>query len=170
MPPGPVSVAPNRDGGLGCLASAQLASAPPPSRGAEKAAAKLVRPRRVSEALVATCSPAAWRTSPAPAVLPFACLPAEQSRRERPPKQGWLCLQQAPWDGRAWGPGTGQRLPSSTWPTGHWNLPWGAVATQVVSPGQSGSLGIRPQGLKAGRRAGDMHVGPVPWLTRELGL
>lgn len=146
--------------GWGCLASAQLACASPlPGE-----------QRRVSEALLATCSPATRRTSPAPAVLPFACLPTEQSRRERPPaSSAGSASTRLPGMGELGDLGLSQHLPSSTWPTGLWNLPWGAVTTQVVPLGQSGSLGIRPQGLKAGRRVVDTHVGPVPWLTRGTG-
>lgn len=147
--------------GCGCLASAQLACAPPlPGE-----------QRGVSEALLATCSPATQRTSPAPVILPFACLPTEQSRRERPPKQGWLCLQQAPWDGRAWGPGTEPVSPLQH--LAHCSLEpaLGSCHHPGGSPGTVRELGHQAAGLTRGMGAVGCQVvdapcpGPTHWDT-----
>lgn len=59
------------------------------------------------------------------------------------------------------------RTESAPCPTGNWNLPWGAVTTQVDYLGEPESFGIRPEGLKDERQVGDPHVGAVPWLTGE---
>lgn len=44
------------------------------------------------------------------------------------------------------------------------------VSTQVVYLGESGSFGIRPEGLKDERQTGDPQEGPVPGSHGGLGL
>lgn len=59
------------------------------------------------------------------------------------------------------------RTESAPCPTGNWNLPRGAITTQVDYLGEQESFGIRPEGLKNERQVGDPHVGAVPWRMGE---